>query len=341
MGGRGIDDKRAIEVEMSISDRAMSEGRAARRAPAARPATAGWSGVPVRALILLAGAGRPTPFRAAIGRSVLDLPVRQDVRVLDEWAAAAAELSRRLGGGLLPVRLLLGSNAPAPDRPPASAPGLDFRQEVDPFEYRGTAGVLSDLAREYGDDDYLLVANAAQLLYRPLHELAEALAAEVAAGNAGVGMVAPRDGTPISLFLVKCAALRNVPEVGFIDLKEQALRTISVTHRVRVVREGSVAGRSIWQPDAYVESLRRLHSGDPLHAVDPLAEAQAPAFRIVEAGAEVDAKASLYDSVVLSGARLERRAVAVRSVICPGGRVRPGAVVVDRFVAPAMRGKVR
>lgn len=296
-----------------------------------------WPGPVPGALVLLAGSGRPTSFKRAIERSFLDLPVDSGRSVLAYWTRQAQDLGRELGAGELPVRVLLDS-ASAEPRMPTETDGALVTVEQDPFEHRGTAGVLSDLARERPDDEYLLVANAAQLPYRPLGELAR----QVMTRPSGVTLLLQQDGTPIPLLAVRCGALRRIPEVGFIDLKEQALGDIARRVGVEIVESSGDAGYSVWDLASYVESLREIHlrgSGSEGTHATPFAERWQPVFSIVEEGAHVDPGAHVLDSVVLAGARMERGSVAVRSVICGDGVVRRNQVVVDRFVAAERRGR--
>ena len=105
---------------------------------------------------------------------------------------------------------------------------------MDDGEYRGTAGVLHDLAvkRGFADDDLVLVASAGQLLLDPLAAVARALAAK----RADVAIAGHDDGTPSGLMLVRVAALRDVPVEGYHDMKEQHLPKIADTMSVKVLR---------------------------------------------------------------------------------------------------------
>src|SRR5205085_399511 len=109
-------------------------------------------------------------------------------------------------------------------------PRVSVKVMRDPFEYRGTGGVLHDVARELEDDDYLVVATGAQLLLEPLKELVAGLTRR----GGDVGILAHRDGMPSGLMLVRCGVLRQISDLGFVDLKEQALPAIAKKHRVTV-----------------------------------------------------------------------------------------------------------
>ena len=214
------------------------------------------------------------------------------------------------------------------DRRPARSADV----ETDPFEYRGTGGVLRDLAAAHDDDNLVLAGNASQLLTRPLAELVEALANT----RADVAVLSQRDGTPTGLFLVRCGVLRGLPAAGFVDFKEQALPAIAAAHRVAVWEANRVA-LPIRNLTDYLTALRWHHrsAAERVSEADPFSERLASAFGFAEAGAEVHPTATLHDSVVLAGGRVEAGAVVVRSVVCPGGIVKRGDRVVDQLVTAA------
>ena len=136
--------------------------------------------------------------------------------------------------------------------------------------------------------------------------------------------------------LVRCAALRGVKPVGFVDMKEQALPQIARSHRVSVLECAAPTGAPCRFPDQYVRAVRvlaRLRAGHD-HSADPFAEDWQRTFALVEEQAQVDSTATIHDSIVLAGGRVERDAVVVRSVVCPGGVVKRGGQALDSFVAP-------
>lgn len=314
--------------------------------PAARSGTnADSAGLRLRAVVLLGGAVRPTPLGLAAGRSVLDLPLdgNGNTSVLGRWLDEAARVAGMAGaGGRLPVRVMLNPAAAEP-----TGRGADprhagsFRVERDSSEYRGTGGVLRDIANDYGDHDVLLVANAAQVLLEPLPSLAAALRAE----GGDVTVVSHADGTPGGLMLVRCGSLRCIPASGFVDMKEQGLPRIAAAgFGARVLHRRRPTGLPLRTLQDYVLALRHRHDRRQAigaAAADPLDEDWAPAFSIIEPGADVGPSARVHDSVVLAGGVVEDGAVLVRSVVCPGGVVRRDKAAVDQFVtaAGAARGR--
>ena len=294
----------------------------------------------LRALILLAGSVRPGRLATSIGRPLFMLPQEADCTILDAWRREAAKLGGYLGIGALNVRVMIDRATPSPKEQPAAGADLaPARIERDPMGYRGTGGVLHDLAADFADDDLLLVANASQVLLEPL----TGLVCDLAGAGADVSIISHEDGTASGLMLLRCAALRNLPAVGFIDMKEQALPGIAASHRVTVVKRASATAVPVRLLSGYVQALRHLHrrlEGKSL-ASSPFEEMWEPSFAIVEKGAEVDGSVRLHDSVVLTGGRVEAGAVVVHSVVCPGGVVRRGKNLIDDLVTPSLNGRGR
>lgn len=283
----------------------------------------------VAALVLLAGSVRASHWTAALGRSVLDLPVASGQSLLGQWHAQALALAEALRRTSLPMRVLLDHLSLVPAIPAGSA-GVSVQLERDRFDFRGSGGVLHDIVVDYRDDQYILVANAASMVGASLTSLAQALAGPAV----DISIHSLPDGTPSGLMLVRCGSLRNVASVGFVDMKEQALPAIARKHRVAVVRRPADC-RAIRSFQDYLRALREEHRrrrGD--ESATPFAEDWRSSFAIVENAIAVESSACIHDSVVLEGARVEARAVVVRSVVGAGGVVRRGQSVVDQLVVP-------
>jgi len=289
----------------------------------------------LKALVLLSGLVRSTDLSAAIGRSVLDLPIEPDRSILDCWCQQVLAMVELLKIDHLPVRVMIDSQS---DKPTGHLTDnrVAVQIEEDASAFRGTAGVLRDIAGHYGSDDLLLVANGAQIMLEPLADLMTAMAE----ARGDISIVSHADGTPSGMMLVRCGALEQVPEVGFVDMKEQALPKIANRHRVAVVKRDRVVGMPIRSQPDYILALRSHHGRDQnveATETDCFAEAWQPTFRLIETDAQVDDSARVHDSVVLSGATVERGAVLVQSVICPGAIVRRNQTVTDQLVEPPGR----
>jgi len=288
------------------------------------------------AVVLLGGSVRTSRLSQVIGRPVLDLPLESNRTILECWRYETGRLASASGLRRLAMRVMVDRDGIEPKAPVAHEHTI-VSVERDPLEYRGTGGVLKDLSCDYADDDCILVASAAQVLLEELKALAEALAGS---GASAVSLLAPRDGAPAGLMLIRCAALRGISETGFVDLKEQALPAIAQTHRVDVVQwhgSGALAVRNV---SDYITALRRHHQRAKGRVdSDPYAEDWESAFSIVEAGAEVSPQARVHDSVVLRGAKVESGAVVVRCVIGPGGVASKGRMAVEELLGGSENGR--
>ena len=318
----------SMELPGSGMDRLVNR---ARRMTSAPLHTDGASLSRLKAVVLLGGAVRTTPLSTSIGRSLLDLPLDESGSVLNHWLNHATELAKAAGLEKLPVRVMVDRNSPEPVSAAVKYYGT-FRVERDQSEYRGTGGVLRDLALKYDDNDLILVANAAQILLDPLVALATTLDQR----RGDVGIISHRDGTPSGIMLVSVKTLRLIPETGFIDMKEQAMPLIAQSFAVEVLHRRRPTGLPIRSVTDYINAMRYYHmrKAGKSTLTDPLAEDWQPAFGIVEEGAVVDPTARIHDSVVLRGGVVEAGAVLVRSVVCPSGLVRKDRTLVDEFVKP-------
>jgi mannose-1-phosphate guanylyltransferase len=285
----------------------------------------------LRALILLAGAVRPTPLIAGTDRAVLDLPVNASDSLMDLWCSLASDLVGYLEQPSLDVRVLANRTGPCP-REPRSREGLVLSIEREPSELRGTGGILRDATVDYDDDDFILVVNATKV---PLGSLVDEL--EVLERVEGaVRIVAQLDGAPSGIMLVRCRALRQVPEVGFIDMKEQALPIIAESEPVVVTHHDAPTADPVRSLGDYIRALRAHHLKlrEEYEEEDPFTEVWKPVFSVIEEGAKVDSSAVIHDGVVLGGGHVEAGATLVRSVVCPGGRVGRNSQAIDELVVP-------
>ena len=294
--------------------------------------------VDLKALVLLGGSVRPNSLTEAINRSVLDLPVDEHNSVLGLWLDHAQALVQAGGYERLLVRLLLDHQAPAPTV--LQTPGrIAIQVERDPFEFRGTGGLLRDLAQEYDDGDWLLVVNAGQVLFESL----PALAAALAAAQGDVSLISHTEGIPSGLMLVRCGCLRSIAAVGFVDMKEQALSQIAKSHVVTVVPRAQLTGHPVITLPGYLQALRSHHRqvAGLSDQHNPWAEDWRATFSLTEDPESVDPTAQMHDSVVLRGGRVESGAVVVRSIVCPGAVVQRGQAALETILASRTVGRKR
>lgn len=292
----------------------------------------------IGACVLLAGGTGAVSLARAAERSVLELPVEPGRSLMSLWRESfEGAFSHRTPDHPAEVRILGGPLISFDDL--RSSGLLTIEHDHDPAELRGTGGLLHDLAAEYSDDTYLMVAGASTLLLNPLADLLE----ELRQTKADVALFVQQDGSSPNIMLVRVSCLRCIPRVGFVDFKEQALPRIAAGNSVAVIRRNRPVAAVARTPAEYIRALRQYHElqraksllGDYRYGVlRPFAETWQAVFSIVEDNAEVEAGANIADSVVLRGARVGRGADVVRSVVCPGAVVPPFATVVDEVVRP-------
>ncbi|MEM9347228.1 MAG: hypothetical protein AAGB26_11490 [Planctomycetota bacterium] len=284
----------------------------------------------LRAVVLLAGDVRTNTLRKTTGRASPSLPVGANRTVLDCWREQLITLAETLGMEQLPVRVLISRNSGLTPRTERFGPVL-MSIEYDPSSFRGTAGLLSDIARSYNDDDHLLVTSAGQILFEPLIRIAMDL--YNAGGDFTLGI--DPDGVPSGLMLFRCGCMRSINPVGFCDLNEQALPEMACDHQVRVARFASPVAMSVRTLQSYLGALRAFHryASGRCDLDQPFEEQWRPTFGIIEPGATVGRGVVVHDSVVLAGAKIESGAVLVRSVVCPGSVVGRDTRVVDQVVS--------
>lgn len=281
----------------------------------------------VRAVVLLAGSVRASSLRKATGRFAMDLPVDSRKTIMDRWHDHLDDLAFELGLDHLPARVMIDRSSEASEPSSRSGP-TKVQIQRDPLAFRGTGGLVSDVAKEYDDDAYLIVANAAQVLLSPLPRLIEALAQK----HADVTLLCDKDNRPSGITLIRCGVLRDIAHVGFVDLNEQALPMIAEDHSVKVCRYEQPAGMAIRTRQDYLNAIRTCHeraNGRCRLSNGGLDEDWSATFGIVEPGATVHPSAVIHDSVVLAGGRVEADAVLVRAIVGPNGRVGQGESAVE------------
>jgi UDP-N-acetylglucosamine transferase subunit ALG13 len=273
-------------------------------------------------IVLLDGAVTRRTFSRSIGRSTLELPISDGRTVMDHWLDVVDQLRRLLGQPELCCKVVVGHNAKPPQlRSRDTAAGVVV--ERDPSDFRGTGGLLHDIAKTHEPDEAFLVVSAGQILHPTFFDAFNT--ATAAACDAAV--LIAEDESPTSCVIATRRALDAIPPLGFIDLKEQGLALMGKSHRVRVISTHKPIASSIRTPSEYLAALRLLHGG-----VTSLDEEGTSSFSIVEAGAAVAESASLHDAVILAGGRVDSRAFVASSIVCTSGTVPTGGEAISKIV---------
>lgn len=264
--------------------------------------------------IVFGGGLNASPLQALCRESVLDLMLTRGKSVLEHVVDRVAELSLR-SARPLDVQVVYGKPVPEPTLPAVPA-GLSVSVVAETQRWRGPAGLLRDLCGDLSDDALILVMEGARWYGAPvlpclaqhLHRTPDATIA------------ACPDSTPAGLYVLRRSVLDLVPEVGFLDLKEQLIGRLLEKQRPLHVhtldRPGAVPLRTL---SGFLATAR--------------AAAGAPSeWSLVDPGATVDHSAMILSSVVMRGARVKSGALVARSLVLEGGVVESGAEVVDSIV---------
>ncbi len=283
----------------------------------------------LRAVILLGGKMRESPLSTAIGRSRLDLPLDENGTIFNHWLTQCDELAKRANLEQFMVRVTVDQTSHEPKTIDPRFAHM-VRVERDQSSFRGTGGLIADVASDYQDDDLILVGNAHQVLLDPLWAIAAALDHK----TGDFTLISHRDGTASGLMLLSCKTVRAISRIGYVDLKEQALPMIARSHDVRVVHCRQPTGLPLFTLADYIASLqqhaRRRERRRARTA--PLNEDYNRHFAIIEEGATVAPDAYLHDAVVLRGATVGPGAAVIRSLICGTANVQHGKRVIDQLV---------
>ncbi|MCP3903379.1 MAG: glycosyltransferase [Planctomycetes bacterium] len=280
--------------------------------------------------VVLAGGLRLPPLAQDAGRHVLDLWLTSGDTVLDRWLARVREIESATGCPL-PVRIVhsLGQ-ATATARGDAN---VDIAYEPRPL--RGPAGVLGDVCRASPPDAHVLVVEAARSAEAPLSDALR----EHAARGADITVVVNPDDTFAGAYVIRCGALRDVPEVGFVDLREQWL--------ARMTRAGAtIIVHRLPEPGLLPLRTSRqfLHAACIAGDVAPaLADDLEPRCTVVPEGGSIGATvvcpgamigpgATVVDSILMPGSVVHANALVVRSLVCEGASVDAGAELIETVV---------
>ena len=139
--------------------------------------------------------------------------------------------------------------------------------------------------------------------------------------------------------LIRCSALENVPDAGYMDIKEQWLpRCIEEGLNVRTSTTLNFMPFPLRTREQFLSaSAVAVGQSCPINDSPPVLGPLRPLTRTLDKSriaedARVARDAVVADAVVMPGAKIGAGAIVVRSIICPGAVVPAGAVVVDDVV---------
>lgn len=276
-------------------------------------------------IVLLAGGLKPSPFVRACGTSVLNLPLGLSGSVLDLWRTHFAALS----GHLTPtahIDIAVGEEHAAELRH-AERDGIQTRIVRDASEYRGPAGTLRDATNDLLDDDAVLIAEGSRVVATDLAAFVRTHLARACDASVAVNP----DGSPAGVYCFNAKALRQIPTVGFMDLKEQFLsRLVDTGQNVRVFRldaPGVLQCRT--RADFLAAAMAVAAASMPAEDANSVN----PGPAVLSRSAVVDPTAFVAHAVVGPNSRVEAGAVLVRTLVTGSAVVPAGASLCDAVVS--------
>ena len=171
-------------------------------------------------VIILAGGLRLSPLRSELKVHELCLPITQSKSLLAAWLEVINELKQCR---MVVIAVSNQSDAAQIQQTLDGLKGLNSNLPqtqviVEPRRWRGTAGVLRDVAQEYAKSEILLAVEGACL---PPSSLASFVAACNSEKTGAVGITHKSD--PVGVYVFHRSVMKHVPTVGFFDVKEQLL----------------------------------------------------------------------------------------------------------------------
>ena len=275
------------------------------------------------AAVLLAGGIRPSPLVEATSLPALCLPLSNRTTLLGAWLD---ELQR--AGQCQSATIVVSTPRDAQTIENHLADISQWHQHdftvnvvLEPARWRGTGGIIRDVAAGMAEGDRVLLVEATCLPAPRLDLLINALEGE---NIAAVGV--DRKHGPAGAYAVRRDAFQVVPAVGFFDIKEQLLPALydqgrgakAVEIAERVVRLRSREG--YLDAIAAMDDLREQTSPSrrPMVSGGVSGEARIVGKCLVSRNAIIEAEAIVHDSVILGNAVIRRGAVVSRSVIGSG-----------------------
>ncbi|MEE8154085.1 MAG: hypothetical protein V3T53_03880 [Phycisphaerales bacterium] len=285
----------------------------------------------LRACLVLAGGLRPSPLVEAAGRSILDLYLTSQKTVLDVMVEQLTLLPTS-DGMPLTIRVVHNARLPAP-WPGTSAPNVRFEQ--DPQAYRGVAGLVADVCAGYEDHEHVLVVEAGRVFAGDIESMWD----EHLASDADVTVGCNQDDSPGGVYITKCGVLRDIPPIGFVDIKEQWLASASDRGvKVRVHGFSSPGALPLRTRADFLAAARHVNNhlaSRDGRSIAPLpAEATGPEpLRVIGHGAAIGPDVGIEDAVIMPAAVIGGGALIEHSVVCPGAVIEPKLRVLNAVVS--------
>ena len=298
------------------------------------PAEPTMAGPQLDTCILLAGGLVPSPLAKETKRLTLELWLTAHQTVFGRWCDLLDHLAEQAGVGRPNIRVV-HSGPPYEPTHSLTDERFEVRTIAEPDEFRGPAGVLRDVTRKDDPDSLILVAEGARYIAGSLVHLMQ----DWNLYEPDILISCSPDGSPAGIMLMRCSALANVPDAGYMDIKEQWLpRCIAEGLNVRTSATLNFMPFPLRTREQFLSaSSVAVGQSCPINDSPPVLGPLRPLTRTLDKtriadDAQVARDAIVADAVVMPGAKVGAGAIVVRSLVCPGAVVPAGAVVVDSVV---------
>ena len=280
----------------------------------------------ITVLLLCGGLSHP-PLATALNAPLLSLPQTPDRSVLGCWIDAFTHA----GLGIDRCRLLTNT-----DGSPGTMLTPDIETLPDSGPYRGPAGVVRDAVDHLDAQGCCLIIETSRMLSKP-----ETLSGFIGACRNRKGTISVAtnpDGSFSGLIAADTEAIRLIPGIGFIDIKEQWLPAVSREGFEIIPHMLDAPCYSIRTSKLYLEALRRMGRFDQASGTRVIGRGTHSIFgepyggSLIAKSAEIAPGAVVSCSAVGDGAVIESDAVVVRSIVGPRARIKKRELIIDSVV---------
>lgn len=285
-------------------------------------------------VLLLAGGPSQPALQRSLGFPVAGLPLESDRTLLVEWLDL---IDRCIGDRRSPTLLLCSDSADAEwfsaELRRAGRDSAAVEVRIDARPHRGVCGLIADTATACPLADWLLLIELNTLPPLSMTPLIQAALNPQSAMAVG----ASRDERPSGAYMLRVDLLKDVPKLGYVDLKEQFLPQL-VSRGCRI--ESAVLSETSVRLTDRRNYLRAIRVWQSEHMTAE-SKASASGHSLLCEGVALSNGAFVLDSAILPGASIGQGAVVARSVVGPLMQVPDGAVLIDAVLANPRLGSRR
>ncbi len=286
-------------------------------------------------VIILAGGFKLSPLRSELNVHELCLPITQSETLLAVWLEVINELKQ-----CQKVIIAVSSQSDATeiqqvlDSLNGRKSNLPHTQViVESGRWRGTAGVLRDVAQEYAKSEILLAVEATCIPPGNLVSLVAKCESEA------TGVVGITDkSNPAGVFAFHRSMMKHVPTVGFFDIKEQLLpqmyakkigaHALHISNNFIRLRDRKAYLSAVSHYALQQENIGTIDNGK---ALQNSRDYQLIDTCVIDPTATIGDGSVIRQSIVLKGAKVGANVVINESII-GAGVVVPGERIVSQTI---------